>query len=98
MDVEESEDKLLNRAADILNREMRNIERISINPLDPADITIDIVDSIVPTKLKQFLGQIFLANYKEEKKKKVLSIAQDIVSLNSNGREKMPKHLDLRYL
>ena len=95
INVDESEDKLLNRAADILIRDIRNVEGISINPLDPADISIDVVKNIIPKKLNDFLSHICLAKRTKEKEKKVLSIAQDIVSLQSSGRKRMPKHVGL---
>ena len=95
MDVEDNDEKVLQRAADILVRDIRRVQGISVNPLDPADVSLDNVNRIIPGKLKQFINNICMAKNVLEKQKKVLSIAQDIVTLQSNGLKKMPKHVGL---
>lgn len=93
MEVDESEEKLVSRVADMIIDEIRGIDGISVKPLDPKDITNEKVNNIVPCKLKTFLSRVCLE--RPDKEKKVLSIAQDIISLNTNGRKKMPKQVGL---
>ena len=89
MEVYESEEKLVSRVADIIIDEIRGIDGISIKPLDPKDIINEKVNNIVPCKLKTFLSRVCLE--RRDKEKKVLSVAQDIISLNTNERKKSAK-------
>ena len=85
--------KILERAAEILKREIKSVDGISIHPLDPADISEVKIDALVPEMFKHFLNILCIGSI--SKKKKMLSIAQDIISLNSSGKKRMPKNVGL---
>ena len=51
------------------------------------------VEELIPEALKSFLNHI--RSNRNENDKKVLSIAQDIIALQSNRRKKMPKKVGL---
>ena len=68
---------------------------ISTNPLTPEDIAYNVVTNIVPTSLKDFLSRICNNNDDKGKTTKVLSIAQDKISIQLNGKKRMPKQVGL---
>ena len=91
--VVDSKKKILERAADILVAEIQKVEGISIHPLDPEDISNAVVSKLVPSPLKEFLR--CLCGNSNEKEKKISSVAQDIISLQSGGKKRMPKNVGL---
>ena len=86
-------DMLLERTAELLKVDISNTKGISTQPLDPMDITDERVIEIVPESLKTFLDKLCRACGKNNKK--LLSISQDIITLFSNGRKRMPKQVGL---
>ena len=68
MEVDESEEKLVSRVADMIIDEIRGIDGISVKPLDPKDITNEKVNNIVPCKLKTFLSRVCLERPDKEKR------------------------------
>ena len=93
MNVTDSDEKLLRRAAEILLKDIGKVEGIEINPLNPENISNTAVEELIPETLKSFLNHI--RSNRDGNDKKVLSIAQDIIALQSNGRKKMPKQVGL---
>ena len=85
--------QVLITATDILKSEIENVEGIKIHPLNPEDMTSDSIENAIPEALKSFLNA--LCNGSVEKTTKIMSIAQDIISLNSGGRKRMPKNVAL---
>ena len=81
--------KVLKRAANILTSDIENVEGVTIHPLDPPSISCVVVSEKVPSLLKHFLKIIFVGGFKQ--RKKVLSIAQDIISLHSNSKKEYLK-------
>ena len=88
-----NEEKILQRAAVILLNEINEVETIPIHPLHPDDISAEKVATVVPQKLKKFLDLVCRGC--TNKDRKVFSIAQDIISVNSNGKKRMPKNIGL---
>ena len=70
--------------------DIQSVDGICIHPLDPADITYEKVESIIPSSLTTFLNLLCSGP-----KRKMLAIAQDIISLNSGGKKRMPKNTGL---
>jgi len=89
------EDNILERAAVILQRDFDDATSISIDPLVPEDIGDKRVEEIVPVKLKNFLNKLCNYSKNNASKKKILSIAQDIITVSSHGRKLMPKNVAL---
>ena len=86
MNVPNSDEKLLRRAAGILLKDVGKVEGIEVNPLNPENISNTAVEELIPETLKSFLNRI--RSNRNGNDKKVLSIAQDIIALQSNGRKK----------
>ena len=61
--------------------------------MSPEDITLQKGKDIVPENLKDFLS--WLLGEEEQKEIKVLSMAQDIIHILSNGKKAMPKNIGL---
>ena len=95
INVDETENIILDRAAEILLKKIQEVDGISINPLSPEDISTTAVTHIVPEQLREFLNRICSSNRGKGKSKKILSISQDIIALQSSGRKKMPKQVGL---
>ena len=90
-DVEYCNQKILEKAANILLSDIREVEGISLNPLNPEDISNTVIEKILPKSLCSFLGKICPG----KPNKKIYAIAQDIVSLQSGGKKKMPKNVSI---
>ena len=93
MNATDSDEKLMRRAAEILLKDIGNVEGIVINPLNPENISNTAFEELIPETLKSFLNHI--CSNRNGKDEKVLSIAQDIIALQSNRRKKMPKQVGL---
>ena len=87
------EEKILERATELLKSKIDDVEDISVHPLDPSDISSGIANKLFPDELKEFLPPI--CNSTADTSKKVMSIAQDIISLSCRGKKKMPKNVSL---
>ena len=85
--------KILKRATNILISDIENVEGVTIHLPDPRSISRVVVSEKVPTSLKHFLKGI--CGEASNKEKKVLSIAQDIISLHSNGKKRMFENIGL---
>ena len=86
--------KILELAADILKSEIDKAIGISIHPLNPDVITDDNINAMIPSLLQKFL--VLLCNCKNERSNsKMWSIAQDIITLHSGGKKRMPKNVAL---
>ena len=90
------EEKILERAAVLLVEELAETDSISIDPQVPEDVGEKKMEEIVSCKLKHFLDKLCKSSSDDSSKKKILSIAQDIINVSSNGRKLMPKHVALR--
>ena len=90
--VDENEDVILRKAIHILSRGIDSTEGISIKPLNPSDVSLDLARTVVQVKLQNFLRDLCQL---EDSDIKTLSIAQDIIFIKSKGRKKMPKHTGL---
>ena len=90
--VDENEDVILKKAIQILSRDIDSTEGISIKPLNPSDVSLDLARTVIPVKLQTFLRDLCQL---EDSDIKPLSIAQDIIFIKSKGRKKMPKHTGL---
>ena len=92
-----NEEKILQRAAVILLNEINEVETIPIHPLNPDDVCAEKVATVVPQKLKTFLDLVCNGCCRgfTNKDRKVCSISQDIISVNSNGKKRMPKNIGL---
>ena len=88
-----TEKQIILRAAELLINEIKDVEGISVHPLNPDDISQSTAENIVPDSLKEFLQS--LCKVREVTNKKTMSIAQDIISLYSGGKKKMPKNVSL---
>ena len=73
--------------------EINEVETIPIHPLHPDDISAEKVATVVPQKLKKFLDLVCRGC--TNKDRKVFSIAHDIISVNFNGKKRMPKNIGL---
>ena len=80
--ADDSDKKLLGMAAEILLKDIEKVEGIEINPLNPKNISNTAVDEFIPETLKSFLNR--MCSNRNRKDNKVLSIAQDIIALQSN--------------
>ena len=63
--------KLMERVAELLKMDIQSADGICIHPLDPADITYEKVESIIPSSLTTFLNLLCSGP-----KRKMLAIAQ----------------------
>ena len=86
MNMTDSDEKLLRRAAETLLKDIRKVEGIEINPLNRKSIPNAAVEELIPETLKSFLN--YICSNRNEKDKKMLSIAQDIIALQSNRKKK----------
>ena len=86
-------EQLIARVTSFLKHDIQNVNGITIHPLDPETISFDTIEKLIPHSLKMFLNM--LCNNYGAKNEKVLSIAQDIISLSSNGKKRMPKNVGL---
>lgn len=87
------EENILARAAEILRNKINEVKGIDIHPLNPSDITKEIIETMVPKELNMYLK--LLCNVKDLYSTKISSIAQDIITLHSKGKKKMPKNVAL---
>ena len=85
--------EIILRAAELLRNEIKDVEGIIVHPLNPDDISMSTAEKIVPKSLKEFLQSLY--KVREVADKKTMSIAQDIISLYSGGKKKMPKNVSL---
>ena len=81
--------KILKQAANILIRDIENVEGVTIHLLDPCSISLVVVSEKLPSSLRHFSNGI--CGEASNKEKKILSVAQDIISLHSNGKKKQKK-------
>ena len=88
-----TETKMLQRSVEILKTDLENVTGFTIHPLDVKDISIENVTKIVPSSLKTLLNLFCTGSRVLDNK--VFSITQDIISLNSNGKKRMPKNIGL---
>ena len=84
INVTDSKEKLLRRAAETLLKDIGKIESIEINALNPENISNTAVEELIPQTLKSFLNRIRSNTGGNDKN--VSSIAQNITALQSNGR------------
>ena len=89
----DSKEKLLRRTAETLLKDIGKIESIEINALNPENISNTAVEELIPQTLKSFLNRI--RSNTSGNDKNVSSIAQNITALQSNGRKKIPKQVEL---
>ena len=90
-DTDTTVDQLIVRVAEVIKNDIKSVSGININPLDPTDISLEKVKSLIPQTLQRFLELVTgSANIR-----KLSSIAQDLISLQSNGKKRMPKHVGL---
>ena len=59
MNVTDSDEKLLCRAGEILLKDIRKVEGIEINPLNPENISTTAVEELIPETLESFLNHIY---------------------------------------
>ena len=85
--------QIILRAAELLRNEIKDVEGFIVHPLNPDDISMSTAEKIVPKSLKEFLQS--LCKVRKVADKKTMSIAQDIISLYSGGKKKLPKNLSL---
>ena len=93
INVTDSDEKLLRRAAEILLKDIGKVEGIEINLLNPENISNIVVEELIQQILKIFWITYVLTEMGNIKK--VLSIPQDIIALQSNGRKTIPKQEEL---
>ena len=94
----ENDSRTLHRAAMLLKNDIKKVNGIETSPLNPRDITEENAKNILPDNLITFLSLIceeISDNKLSSKSTKVLSIAQDIINVASNGRKAMPKNVAL---
>ena len=58
MNVTDSDEKMVHRAAEILLKDIRKVEEKEINPLNPENISNTAVEELIPETLKSFLNHI----------------------------------------
>ena len=85
--------KTLHHAAMLQKDDIKRAYGIETSPLNPNDITEESARNILPPNLIKFVSLICEDSEVKlpSKSTKVLSIAQDIVNVASNGRKAMPK-------
>ena len=86
MNVTDSDEKLLCRAAEILWKDIGKVEGIEIKQLNTENVSNTAVEELISETVKSFLNHI--CSNRNKKDKKVLSVAQDIIALQSNRRKK----------
>ena len=84
-----SNSRLFQRAAEIIKGDIEQIDGISIHPLNPDAVNFDKVKETVPSSLITLLDYICGRDIKN------YSVAQDIVSIATNGKKRMPKNVGL---
>ena len=89
-----TEQMILERAANILLRDIDNTEGIDLNPLNSECISEKKVASLLPTNLKMFLN-LLCKNSEEKISIKTYAFAQDIINASSLGKKRMPKNVAL---
>ena len=93
-------------ATAILQNDLRSVSSMETQPLNIVNISMEKTRELVPETLKSFLYMLVqpekqfteqetFCQRHSETERKVLSIAQDIVSLTSGGRKKKPKNVGL---
>ena len=89
--VYDYKDNVIYHAARILRQKISSVKGIIIEPLNPDDISGKTILENSPDLLLKFLQ--ILCGEKERNLLNVLSIAQSITYVVSNGMKKMPKHV-----
>ena len=89
MNVTGLDEKLLRWAAENLLKDIGKVEGIGTNPLQPQNISNTAVEGLIPETSKGFLNHI--CSNINGKNKKVLSIAQDMIALQSNRKKCLNK-------
>ena len=89
--VNDYKSNVIYHAAGILRQGISLVKGIIIEPLNPADISEKTILENLTDLLLKFLQM--LCDEKERNLLKVLSIAQSITYVVSNGMKKMPKHV-----
>ena len=79
----------------ILKKALQSSTGIETTPLNPYDITFDNVKDVVSNMLTQFLE--FFIGKASKSTTRILSIAQDLIFVTSNGRIKTPKLVGLAF-
>ena len=79
----------------ILKKALQSSTGIETTPLNPYDIAFDKAKDVVPIMVTQFLE--FLIRKAIKSTTRILSIAQDLIFVKSNGRIKIPKHVGLAF-
>ena len=105
-----SQDVILNLAAASLRSTLRSTEGIPHLPLNPADVSIEQEEALVPNDIYTFLYRILASNpakspddveksqvkgQNEVLHRQILSIGQDMMYHASSGQCKTPKHIGL---
>ena len=86
---------VLYQAAMILKEALQSSTGIETTPLNPYDITFKKAKDVVPNIVTQFLE--FLIGKANKSTNRILSIAQDLIFVTSNGRIKTPNHVGLAF-
>ena len=76
-----------------LKQEIENINEIETLSLNPEDISVAVIERVVPEHLKHFFQ--CLCGASEHKLLEILSIAQSIIFVSSDVQKKMPKQAGL---
>ena len=74
---------------------MQSSTGIEATPLNPYDITFEKAKDVVPNIVTQFLE--FFIGKAIKSTTRILSIAQNLIFVTSNGRIKTPKHVELAF-
>ena len=89
--INDYKSNVIYHAASILRQEISSVKAIIIEPLNPDDFSEKTILENLPDLLLNFLQ--ILCGKKEWNLLKVLSIAQSMSYVVSNGMKKMPKHV-----
>ena len=76
---------------EILRNKIDQATGINIYPLNPSYITSKVVEELIPRELCLFLRSLY--NVAKTYDTKITSVAQDIITLYSKGKKKMPKNV-----
>ena len=91
--VNDYKSNVIYHAASILRQEISSVKGIIIEPLNLDDISEKMILENLPDLLLKLLQ--ILCGEKEQNLLKVLSFAQSITYIVSNGMKKMPKHVPI---
>ena len=104
---ERPQEGVLLNAAQILASALREVKGIQTSPVTAADISAAKAEEVVPDVLYMFLRSIFyegaekdanpirMHSDKERLHRRILSVAQDMIFIYSNGSKDTPKHVEM---